>query len=90
MGSMGSVDLELMSRLLKVLAKLPHKFIISKGPRAEAYQVEGRNQWGDRYLPQIDLLPQVDAVITHGGNNSVTEIFAQGKPMLVMPLFADQ
>uniref|UniRef100_A0A6P6XZ04 UDP-glucuronosyltransferase 1-1-like n=1 Tax=Dermatophagoides pteronyssinus TaxID=6956 RepID=A0A6P6XZ04_DERPT len=45
---------------------------------------------GDRYLPQVKILPVVDLVITHGGNNSVTETFAQGKPMIIMPLFADQ
>ena len=79
MGSMGSIDLDLMKRLLSALAKTNHKYIVSKGPLHDQYQLQGRNQWGDRYLPQIQILPQVDLVITHGGNNSVTEIFAQGK-----------
>ena len=90
LGSMGSIDLELMRRLLSALRDSPHKYIVSKGPLHDQYQVAGRNQWGDRFLPQLDILPQVDLVITHGGNNSVTEIFAQGKPCIVVPLFADQ
>jgi len=46
--------------------------------------------WGQQYVPQTAILPLVDLVITHGGNNTVTETFFFGKPMLVMPLFGDQ
>ncbi|KAH7639417.1 hypothetical protein DERF_005579 [Dermatophagoides farinae] len=90
MGSMGSVDLELMQRLTLILAKTQHKYIISKGPRHDEYELPGKNMWGARFIPQIKILPLIDLVITHGGNNTVTETFAQGKPMIIMPLFCDQ
>lgn len=48
------------------------------------------NCWGENLVPQIKILPQVDIAILHGGNNSLTESFYFGKPLIVMPLMIDQ
>lgn len=82
---MGSIDVPLVKRILSVLATTPHRYIVSKGPRAEEYDLP-ENCWGEAYLPQTRVLPLVDLVITHGGHNSVSETMTFGKPMIVFPL----
>ena len=89
MGFKGCIDVQLMKRLVDILSKSPHKYIISKGLLGDKYELPD-NMWGQNSVPQTRVLPFVDLVITHGGNNTVTEAFSLGKPMIVMPLFADQ
>ncbi len=89
LGSLGSADVSLMQRLVDLLATTPHRIIVSKGPLADQISLHD-NQVGEGFLPQPAILPQVDLVITHGCNNTVTEAFHHGKPMIVLPLFWDQ
>ena len=89
LGSLGSADVSLMKRLVAVLADTPHRYIVSKGPQHDAYEL-APNMWGAEFLPQTKIVPLVDLVITHGGNNTTTEAFHFGKPMIVLPLFWDQ
>jgi MGT family glycosyltransferase len=41
-------------------------------------------------VPQLELLPQIDAVICHAGHNTVCETLAHGIPLVVAPIRDDQ
>ena len=42
------------------------------------------------FLPQVELVASAEAVVCHGGNNTVNEALAAGKPLVVLPLSTDQ
>jgi MGT family glycosyltransferase len=89
LGSLGSADVSLMQRLIDVLGASPYRVIVSMGPRSAELRL-AKNMVGEEFLPQTAVLPLVDVVITHGGNNTVVESLYFGKPMVLLPLFWDQ
>src|SRR5262245_29063470 len=89
LGSLGSGDVPLMKDLVAALAETPQRYIVSKGPQHSEYELAD-NMVGEEFLPQVSVLPQVDLVITHGGNNTTTESLHFGKPMILLPIFWDQ
>lgn len=89
LGSVGTIFTKLVQKWLDILAKLPHRFIVSGGPSIGKL-VLAPNQWAGKFVPQTAVLKVVDLVITHGGNNTVTETMFYGKPMIALPIFGDQ
>lgn len=53
------------------------------GPRPPHVRVE-------RFVPQAEVLPAVDLVVSHGGSGSLVATLAHGLPSLLVPLGADQ
>lgn len=89
LGSLGGADVELMQRLVDSLAGSRHRFIVSTGPRSDEIALPD-TMVGAPMLPQTRVIPLIDLVITHGGNNTTTEALHFGKPMVLLPLFWDQ
>jgi UDP:flavonoid glycosyltransferase YjiC (YdhE family) len=89
LGSLGGADVDLMRRLVEECSLTPYRFLVSKGPRHQELDL-APNMWGAEMLPQTQVLQKVDAVVTHGGNNTITESIHFGLPMVVLPLFWDQ
>ena len=43
-----------------------------------------------KWIPQVEIMPLVDAFFTHGGANSFNEALSLGIPMVVLPFAGDQ
>ena len=83
---------DLFERLLVGLADLGVEIVATVGvgtdpadlgPQPDHVRVE-------RFLPQGDVLPGVDLVVSHGGSGSLMATLAHGLPSLLLPLGADQ
>lgn len=79
-------------KIMDALDEPEYQVIISAGG---AYQALSQRKIPPNVLlfksvPQLELLPKVDLVIGHGGNNSTNETLAAGKPLIVIPVGGEQ
>jgi len=90
-GSFLSVRGDVLARVLAALAAAGLRVAVAIGSadRAELGEIPGG--WLVReFLPQVRLLSNAAAAVTHGGNNSVTEAMTHGVALLVLPFSTDQ
>lgn len=91
LGSFFSGRSDILRMLVSAFRDQDVELVLATGitPRSELGAIPDNWILSD-YLPQPALIPTSDLVITHGGNNTVTEALTAGVPMLVGPLSTDQ
>ncbi len=91
LGSFLSVRSDVLARIAEALRGLDVRVALASGstdsgdlgPIPASWLVRG-------VLPQVTLLDRSAVMVSHGGNNSVTEALTAGVPSLVLPLSTDQ
>jgi UDP:flavonoid glycosyltransferase YjiC (YdhE family) len=74
-----------LSQALEAVADLPVRAVVVGEPRPAPPNVLVVPS-----VPQLALMPHLDAVVTHGGHNTVCEALAHGLPLVVAPIRDDQ
>ena len=88
-GSLGAGDVDLLKRVIAALGNSNFRALVNVGDYKDQYGEIPPNVRIDSWYPQPSLIPQVDAVIHHGGNNTFTECLYFGKPAIIMPYVWD-
>ena len=88
-GSLGSGDTATLQRLIAVLGTVPVRALVNVGSQRDAYKEVPANVRIESWFPQPSVIPQVDAVVHHGGNNTFVECLYFGKPSIIMPYVWD-
>ncbi|WP_018628868.1 glycosyltransferase [Niabella aurantiaca] len=78
---------EFFTRLIEAFRDEPVTIIAATDPAV-------LEEWPDNFIvqgfvPQAALMPHMDAVICHGGFNTVNDTFMNGLPMLITPIAYD-
>ncbi|WP_134767803.1 glycosyltransferase [Nocardioides sp. 1609] len=83
---------DLLERLLAGLAGLDANVIATVGRGIDPADLgpQPDNVRVERFLPQDEVLRDVDLVVSHGGSGSLMATLAHGLPSILLPLGADQ
>ena len=74
-----------LTQALEAVSGLPVRAVVVSEPRPAPPNVLVLPS-----VPQLALMPHLDAVVTHGGHNTVCEALAHGLPLVVAPIRDDQ
>ena len=90
-GTFLSARRDVLRLVLDALAALDVRVAVATGAPSPVVQRALRDGWlAAPSLPQITALRHADAVVTHGGNNTVTESLAAASPLVTLPFSTDQ
>lgn len=94
LGTLQGDRLKLFERIAKACKRLDGQLLIAHCGKLDAAQerrlIDCGATWVTDFAPQQWALEQADAVITHGGLNTVMDAIAARTPMLVLPIAFDQ
>lgn len=82
----------LFERVLAGLRELPINVIATVGREIDPHEFgpQPANIQIAQYIPQSAILPHCSLVVSHGGSGSVMGALAYGRPMVLIPMGADQ
>jgi MGT family glycosyltransferase len=78
---------EFFQKLITAFADQPVTIVAATNP--DIFEVWPDNFIVNGFVPQTELMPHMDAVICHGGFNTVNDTFINGLPMLITPIAYD-
>lgn len=82
----------LLEHAVSALGALPVNLVVTVGHAIDpaALGPQPPHVHVARHIPQAEILPHCDGVVSHGGSGSVIGAIAHGLALVVMPLGADQ
>jgi len=83
---------DLLARAVAALRELPVNLLVTVGSDLDPAELGAQPAQVrvERYVPQAEVLPWCDAVVSHAGSGGVLGALSHGLPSVLIPLGADQ
>ena len=88
----GYTTIDLVSRVLAGLREVAANLVVTVGDRIDPAEFGSMPDHVriEKFIPQEQLLPTCDLVISHGGSGTTMGTLAHGLPSVLFPMGADQ